>query len=633
MIEQIFQVATEFRFDVGKAMLNTNALTDAVGELSTASNSALRSLTFLASGLAARIGLGSGGILTLLGKAVSLAEDLDHTALNFSGTIFNNMSVLTGTIGTFNDRLETSHVLIEGIADIANKFAIPTSQLASMSNLLAPSLARHNKLGRNFAGSTEMAKNLILGADTLQMNPAFAAESLQRAMGGDHMPLPGKLFQRLVNTDAFSKAGIKTQPKFMALDASKKIDLLDKALKNVAGDTDALNFRLGSLHGQFTILQNLFMDIGSILTPVGKALRKPIVDILKGITDYLKTHGKAAGEELGKIITRMVAHPQKLLLDIAQASKLKSNVHSGLKAVEIFGIFNAITFGLDILKKWADGSLKRSAFEWVQGRRRARSAIMLGAGAAPEMGILGSIMSFAPIKIFLGVFRVIGLALLEVIPVFAIVTFWLQVFARARALARINDAKALADLGPAKVLIITNKLQRALSNLIFPITFAIDKLAQMISRFFEWNQIIKMFFPNVEAAVNALDRFGIGIVKLTGIIFAAMQTQNEMTPSGAARVGMGTLLHPIDAFWRHYNDFLKDNKERMGGDDMKATANYVTNIGTQNVRFDMREQLEPDRIAFAVTDHLKRLASNPTQGRGNSFRKLSAGSVAAAGRQ
>ena len=64
---------------------------------------------------------------------------------------------------------------------------------------------------------------------------------------------------------------------------------------------------------------------------------------------------------------------------------------------------------------------------------------------------------------------------------------------------------------------------------------------------------------------------------------------------------------------------MRDNQSRLGGDGATIVQNTVTNVGKIEARFDMREQLEPDRVAFAVTDHLKRLAANPTQGRGQSL--------------
>ena len=45
----------------------------------------------------------------------------------------------------------------------------------------------------------------------------------------------------------------------------------------------------------------------------------------------------------------------------------------------------------------------------------------------------------------------------------------------------------------------------------------------------------------------------------------------------------------------------------------------ITNHNNVTARFDMREQLEPDRIAFAVVTHLKKLTMNNTQASGYSL--------------
>jgi hypothetical protein len=81
------------------------------------------------------------------------------------------------------------------------------------------------------------------------------------------------------------------------------------------------------------------------------------------------------------------------------------------------------------------------------------------------------------------------------------------------------------------------------------------------------------------------------------------------------------LKNPFQSFTKNFtqefDDFL--TKHLKMPDPTKSVVNQVTNVGKIEARFDMREQLEPDRIAFAVTTHLKKLAINPTQGRGQSL--------------
>jgi hypothetical protein len=74
-----------------------------------------------------------------------------------------------------------------------------------------------------------------------------------------------------------------------------------------------------------------------------------------------------------------------------------------------------------------------------------------------------------------------------------------------------------------------------------------------------------------------------------------------------------------DTFTKAKKDFLEENAIRLGKPADSSTQYKVTNNNHIEARFDMREQLEPDRIAFAVTQKLKHLAMNPTQGRGRSI--------------
>lgn len=608
MIEQVFNVATEFKFDIGKALVNTQTLTNAVDDLSAAASSGFKSLNFLAGGLVAHLGLGAGGLLGVLTKAVTLAEDFDHIALNFSGTMVNNMSVLEGTIHTFNDRLETSKMILEDISDIGIKFAIPSGQLAALTNLLAPSLARRGKLGRNFSGGINMAKNLILGADSLQLNPHTAGEALQRSISGEHMPLPGKLFQRLVGTDAFRKAGIGTQQKFMGLDAGKKIDLLDKALSAVAGDSEMLNHRLGTLHGQMTILRNMFTDIGTVLRPIGDAIRKPLVKVLTYITDYLKTHGKELGQQVGKLIGNIIEDPKQFLISLLQLKALGKDFKKSMHLIELLSTFRFIAWILTSIGVTFNGGLIRALFTqlWV--------GFMFLARLIPWSGLIS------------GAFGLLRTAFMAVVPELMAILFFFQIISRARAVAKVNDAKNWLELTP-KLAGLLVRLKVAFENIMMPINMAIKFWSDLIAPLFETSTLVKLIFPLLDFGVKVLEVFGKGMIYFLAIV------------QGALAAFFGMLLDVKNFKWQNlkenflfgFDDFIKANQARLGEQDIKATAHYVTNIGTQNVRFDMREQLEPDRIAFAVTEHLKRLASNPTQGRGNTFRKISAGSLPVAG--
>jgi hypothetical protein len=60
----------------------------------------------------------------------------------------------------------------------------------------------------------------------------------------------------------------------------------------------------------------------------------------------------------------------------------------------------------------------------------------------------------------------------------------------------------------------------------------------------------------------------------------------------------------------------------MSTPEGKTVTQSAVNTIYQNNQIDIREQLEPDRVAFAVVEHIKKLAVAPTQKRGASMASI-----------
>jgi hypothetical protein len=624
MIEQLFEVATEFRFDVGQALVNTDALKGAVDDLSSSANSAMKSLGFLAGGLVAHLGFGSGGILTVLSKAVQLSESFDATGLQFATIISSNMNVLSGTIDNFNDRLGTSKMLLEKIGQTANKYAIPAGQLTSMTKLLAPALAQRGRLGTNFEGGIDMAKNVILASETLGLHPQVAAESLQHSLSG--LPLHGKLFNRLVNTEPFSSAHIRTQSQLQALQTDKKMDLLAKALKVVSMDTDTLSYRLNSLNGQLTIARNMMSEAMSILQPIGEALKQPLISLLKWLNTELQSRGKALGQSIAKIISGFGSDPVKLYANLRQLAALGGDFRKALHLAELGAVFTFLA-GLK------GGFLKTLAEDVrVLGLTSKNWGVYLLSLSSIGRGLLGfvedirvfSVTLFNWGKYFIttfGYMRLIGNSLAfffgRFIPQVMFFLALMQIISRARAIASANDVKNSLKYAEKSALVFLH-LKEAFGKIIFPITYTIDKIASFISVLFETTFWLNYVLPALDFLAKMFGVVGDWCIKLGAVL------------NGLGNVIAGLIVnhdYKKDAlnknFAEGYRDFINEAMDKT-----KVVANYtVYNNNKIDARFDMREQLEPDRIAFAVTEHLKRLATNPRQARGSTSGKIDSGST------
>jgi hypothetical protein len=587
----IFEVATEFKFDVGQAIFSSKALQEAVDDVSSSATSAMASLNYLASGLVAHLGFGSGGLLSVLTKAVQISEAFNASSLDFSNNISSNIKVLSGTIDNFNDRLATSKMLMGNIANTAINSGLDTGALSRTTMMLATPLANAGRLGKNYGGAINMSKNLMLGSEAVGLHPQVATESLYRALT-DKMPLHGALFARMANTQAFKAAHVTTQHQIMNMGQDKKIDLLSKALEQLAGDADWLNNRLHAINTQFTILKD---EIEVLLKPIGDALVKPIRVILEGVTGYLKTHAKELGDAIGKLIGNIFDDPKKLFVNVMQLKHLGSDLKKSLHLIELVQTFAFIRWALGKLGIEFSGGLLKTGLGYLISGLRALGGWLWSIGAVG------------------GLFRLMGAAISAFLAPLAAVLFFFQIISRARAIAQINDAANMAELLP-KIAPLLIRLKTAFENIMMPITMAINYWAQLIAPLFETTAWLKILMPLMDTFTSVVEYMG-------KMVYAATATFSALSYAIIGFVSdIINLKNPFTSFSANFKTGFQDfmTQHPYNQDPSKAVVNQVTNVGKIEARFDMREQLEPDRIAFAVTTHLKKLAMNPTQGRGNS---------------
>jgi hypothetical protein len=602
VIEQAFEVATEFRFDVGQALINTKSLQGAVDSLGQSTQGALGSLNYLASGLVARLGFGSGGLLSILTKAVQVSEEFDVASLSFANNISSNFAVLTGTIDTFNDRLETSNMLMRKISGVAIGAGLDTGELAALTTKLATPLANRGKLGKNYEGAISMSKNLMIGSSMVGLHPQVASESLYRALT-DRMALHGALFARLVNTPAFKSAHIARQGQLVNMNQDKKIDLLAKALGQLAGDADALSQRLHNLQVQFTIMKD---HLAVLLKPIGDAVKNALINVMATANAWLKNNGEAIGKNLGALLANIFEDPRGLIINLLQIRQVGKDFKKSLHLVELYGTFRFIRYILvELLGITLNGGLVRTLFRYIwEG--------------------LSFLVALVPwTKVLSGAFKLLRVAAAEVLPPFLIFMGIMQTLSRARAIAKVNDIKNWIDLTPRMSAIIL-RLKIAFENILSPITYVMNAVAELIAPLFQTSTYGRILIDILEFMMPAFEFLG----KVS--LLATASIDGLGMALGGFVSDLVNMHNPFKSWSKNFNtgidDFLEKNKARLGGEKMSATANFVTNVGKIEARFDMREQLEPDRIAFAVTEKLKRLAQNPKQGRGQSY----AGQLAAA---
>lgn len=603
MVEELFEVATEFRFDVGEAILNTNKLQGAVDGLDRTVNTALTNLQYLAGGLVAHLGLGAGGIIGVLTKAYKVSEDFNLATLGFSNNISTNMEFLTGTIDTFNERLTSSRDILGQIGKEAYDAGLSSGELGNVVQRIATPLASKGKLGHNYEGAIGMGKNLLMASSAVGLNSGVATESLARALT-DRMALHGALFQRLVGTQAFRQAGVRTQGQLIGMDTGKKIDMLSKALAQLGGNADFINYRLGLMSTKFL---QLYENINNFLKPIGDAIMIPLRKIFDGVNKWMHENGPRMGMAIGKVITDLFSDPEKFLVNLQQARHFKDDLKRAmdwtsiaLLSTSVLGFFNKTKpLGL-MIEGWL--------------------GIEAGGGF---LAILSSDAGWLTKAI-----KMISSAFAEFLPNVAALTFFFQIFSRARIKAQINDAKAWATMAP-DFLDVFVKMKDSIANIFLPLTMAIEVWSDWLAVLFETSVMGKILLYSLKGLAVILEFLGNLVVRILGVISGAMSSVIGSVFGASVHddksIG-GVFKNIIADFKEGYNDFTTKNLSGQG-----KTPSPLTKIDNHNhieARFDMREQLEPDRIAFSVTEHLKKLAISATQGPGSSLHGAFAGRVA-----
>ena len=604
MMEQLFEVATEFKFEVGEAILGTNELTDSVKGLDSASQSAFSSLNYFASGLVAHLGLGSGGLLSILGAGIKLSEEFRVTSLGFVNSFSSNMKYLSGDINTFNEKLETSGVLMDNIKDIGAKYGISSNALANMTQKLAPPLAARHKLGENYGGGIEMAKNITISAESMGLNPTVLADSILGAMSGQG--LHGKAFARLVNTTAFRESGIKNQQALATMPVDKKIDLLNKALKDLAMDSDSLTYRMNSFDKQIISLRE---SLSPMLTMIGDAILKPMIMVLKEVNSFLQANGKKIGASISALMGNIFEDPKKLFASIYQMKSIKSDIASAFNLATIIDLFAFIVpmlmkvkFSGAIIAKFME--MKAFLIGYADIGRYFMT--VSGGWSAIVSGvkyILSGLASFS--LLFVGIF------------------FLMQVFSRAKGIAAANDIEGILRATPEAIDALV-KWKKVIELLIFPFQFFVERFAQLISPLMESTFWINVLLPKLSGLADAL------MTLETPLLWITALANGLFNVTVGRKLGMTKDVGVVDAFKQGWNDVM--GKSQINGDPTKSRQNVVYNANGVNITMQFKEQLEPDRIAFSLKEQLYKAMKNQTQAKGSSLQGSFATAPFAGGR-
>lgn len=629
MITNLFKVATEFKFEIGSALLSSKLLQNQVDQLSGAADNALVSFQRMGIGMAAQFGIAEIGLFGIAKAAVMASDKFRMTQLAFANILSANKDVLVGPIDTFNDRLKIADNIMQSIGKAARDFSLDETALLQFTKMTAAMLVPKGLAGPNFKNSIDISRTLLKSAPTLGVQPwdiqNQLLEVIEGRAGGNNT-----LFRRLVSdTDVFKGMTGKGQgggsgfaTNFNALPAQKRVELLSKALNQFAKDTDVLEGNVNTLSGQFQRLSTIITGpISSIFKPLGDVLLPKVVQVMKGAGNVLDNQGRAVVSHFAKIMEPIVENPEKLAINLMQLRALSKDLGFAAKIGSFIGSF----LGLQALLKLGSSlPVVGKAFQLITGALSFFRMIFINTFRDIFAFILNPIKMFGALRTGLSFIPGILSFFMKLLPVlwavlkpFSLILFALQTISRALAIAHVDDVKAAVDVAPEMTKQL-GKIMKQLEIIFSPITETMDALAHVLAPIFRVTTAMQLFILLLKGISFVLEGLAKVVMFFKASLFGLLTGLTEMVLAVYnGKVGMSNLNTLPNYFWQGAEDGFKKSllrDEELMNSSAAPVVNNTTNIGNVVIQNQFKEQLEPDRIAFALVDQLKRTAQNPTRG-------------------
>jgi hypothetical protein len=609
VITQGFKVLTEFRFDIASAVASSQTLQSEVGKISSAADQAHFALKRVGIGLAYQMGLGQGGFLGMIYTALKASDKFAASQRSVANILLSS-NLFDGAFA-FEDAMSSASKAMQNMKQAAREFSLPVQDLVNTSKLIGAVLVNHGLDDAQLTRSTQLARGFLKSAPVLGIDPGLAqGQLLDAVMGRANM---GDTFmQRLMNeTEAMKQFAPKSGKQqagggaalFNALDAAKRLEVLNKALYQFGSNSRILDENTRSLSGQLQRLSDNITGIFSIFKPLGDALSKPVRMVLFKINEYLERDGEKIVANFSGIIKRMFADPEKLFVGIQQARNFSGDVSKAGNMLLLIAVVQGITWALRTLGITLRGGLILS------GLRLLGSGIAWLGRAFVSVGGL----SFM-VKAFAFVLR-------SIVAPIAILTFMFQIISRAIAKAQVSNAKFLAN-NVERISALFNRLTVAISNIMLPIEMIIEFWSDLVSWIFRLDLSGNILLGLLEQFIKFMEQLGHAIVfilsTISGIISSLMGMVYQLVEGNFRKVGANIGKDFMDGF----NEVYAKRFQRTGmtGDSEGAVSNKITNIDKIEINNQFKEQMEPDRIAFVLKEQLVKAALNPQQSSGRSLR-------------
>lgn len=623
-IPQLFKVATEFKFEIGAAVLGANKLQGAVDGISKSADGALFSLKRMGISAGLSLGFGSSSLLGVASKAIFAFDKLTDQQLKFSTIMAANKDRLTGPIDTFADRMIVARQQLKLLAGDAQKFSLGESELVGTFNLLNAQLLSKGLAGKNFENARSLSRNFLKASPFLGVDPGLARGQLLRSVeGGASRGDP--LFRRLTGETQSMKEFVGSAKKFNQLKPHERLNKLISALQEFTSQTEEITARTKTLNGSIRTFKNIVGGIDGILIPLGAVLQKAVVRVIQGATMVVGKEGRVIFESIASMIKPFASDLRGTVINLMQLSKLQQDLKSSSQGLAVLGI----STGLGAMFKWMFkikkipvaaifGGLASGVFVVGEAMRRAGVEATSLFGVLIRIGaVLAGGLILAKFGLLIPILTGIGVVASAIIPPMLAFLALFQIFSRAAAIAKVADmAEMPALLAEASVLMV--RFQNIIGKLAKPINDIFNAIAESISFLFQKTILMKVGLSIFEGFIGTLEFIGFSIDLATSALSGFIEMMMKIVENLSSGNILGMLDGTQDAFSRGFDEMMAFQGRDVNGTQM-GTSNNVTNIAKVEIRNDFKENMQPDRIAFSLKEQLLKTAQNPTTARGRTF--------------
>lgn len=629
-----FHVVTEFRFDVAQAVINSEKLQGAVEGISGAADKALLSMKSLSVGLLGSFGLGSMGLVGFLSTAITYADKFNQYQIKIANQ-FQNGGMFKGA-ENFGAAMQASEAALLNMQKVATTFSLPASDLVNTATLIGATLTPRGLDNASLTKSTDLARMFMKVSPMLGADPSLSQGELLGLLNG-RADMGGRFTQRIFSDSKalHQYAGNGGTQAFNRLEEHKRVALVAQAMGELGNNMKAAHAMAMTFSGQLQLMKDQLFGVFSVFRSIGNAVKDPLVKMMAELNKWMGTQGRSLVDKFASVLAPILSDPKRLLLGVMQARQVKNDVHSAGHAMHVGGVLLGIGHALEFLGVTAAFAtpvtfavgVAMSVFAQTIERVfpllgpmidfLMKWTLIIGGIATAVLGVIGYFWGMAGVMTALSL---IGTALVATIStlfyVFLPLVVFFQLLSRAAAIAQLADAQFLVGALDA----IADSFiyfKNIIGLLLSPLVSAFEAIAQWISPIFRFSMLISAAKWGLDFLTGALTAFLMGV---QGVAFGIMQIISNIGKVLTGQLKVGDAFSGVsDAYDAGMQDIYDKVYGAIAKGDVKGVQQNTTNIGQVNINNQFKEQMEPDRIAFALKDQLLRAAANKGQASGNSM--------------